>query len=83
MQITIKLYAYLSKYLPPNAQRNQAPLTIPDGTTVSDVVYLLKVPPEECHLVLVDGVYIAPELRETTTLREGQALAIWPMVAGG
>jgi molybdopterin converting factor small subunit len=34
-------------------------------------------------LVLVNGKYIKPEDRDTTTLLEGDVLAIWPPVAGG
>jgi molybdopterin converting factor small subunit len=34
-------------------------------------------------LVLLNGKYIAPEARGTTTLTEGDVLAIWPPVAGG
>ena len=34
-------------------------------------------------LVLVNGRYIAPAARATTTLQEGDALAIWPPISGG
>jgi sulfur-carrier protein len=33
--------------------------------------------------VLVNGVYQAPAVRETLHLKAGDALAIWPPVAGG
>lgn len=83
MTITIKLFAHLSKYLPENAERNIATLELPEGTTVSDVIELLKVPPEECHLVLINGLYIYPDARNSNRLEDGQTLAIWPLVAGG
>ncbi len=83
MQITIKLFAMLDKYLPPEAEKNQAPLTVEDGATVTEVINSLNLPLEHCHLVLVDGVYVAPTERETRVLAEGEALAIWPPVAGG
>jgi len=35
------------------------------------------------HIVLVNGVYVAPADRATRTLAEGDVLAIWPPVAGG
>jgi len=36
------------------------------------------------HLVLVNGKYIAPaDRRMSYTLQEGDALAIWPPIAGG
>ena len=42
-----------------------------------------RMPPKLVHLVLVNGKYIKPEDRDTTTLVEGDVLAIWPPVAGG
>lgn len=83
MEITVKLFAFLTKHLPPTARRNQAPLIITKGTTVSDAITRLAVPFEHCHLVLVDGVHIPPDERSRTLLTDGQVLAIWPMVAGG
>ena len=37
----------------------------------------------ECAIVLVDGVWVAQADLGTKVLEEGQALAIWPPVAGG
>jgi len=35
------------------------------------------------HLVLVNGHYVAPEVRATRQLVENDVLAIWPPIAGG
>ena len=83
MRITVKLYATLSEYLPPGAQRNVAGLDVAAGSTVSGVIKTLNLPAERVHLVLVNGVYVPPEDRPGTVLQEGAALAIWPPVAGG
>lgn len=83
MQITVKLFAALSEYLPPGAVRNVAPLTVVDGASVGEVVEQLRLPGELVHLVLVNGVYINPEERLACRLKEGDVLAIWPPVAGG
>lgn len=83
MKITIKLFALLAKYLPEDAYRNVAEIDVADGATVHDVVQQLKLPCEHCHLVMVDGVYIAPSERDERVLKSGEALAIWPPVAGG
>ena len=40
-------------------------------------------PDKMVHLVLVNGRYIAPEHRATEVLQPGDALAIWPPIAGG
>lgn len=83
MQITIKLFALLAKYLPDGAEKNQLDIAVAEDATVQEVIHGLSLPSEHCHLVLVDGVYVAPSDRETLVLKEGQALAIWPPVAGG
>jgi len=83
MKIRIKLYALLGKYLPPNAEKNEADLEVAEGTTTVQILASLKVPEEDCHLVLINGVYVAPSERSTQALEEGDALAIWPPVAGG
>ena len=83
MKITLKLFALLDKYLPDGAVKNQIELTVDDDATVMDVIHSVKLPSEYCHLVLINGVYIAPSERDARVLNEGEALAIWPPVAGG
>lgn len=83
MNITIKLFALLGKYLPEGAVKNQADITVADGATVADVIASLNLPTEHCHLVLVNGVYVAPSERSERVMKAGEALAIWPPVAGG
>ena len=83
MKIRIKFYALLGKYLPSNAEKNEADVEVAEDTTIVEVLTSLMVPLEECHLVLVNGVYVAPSERATQALEEGDALAIWPPVAGG
>jgi len=83
MQIRVKLYAMLGEYLPANAQKNEVDLEYPDGTTVTAALLSLNVPLEQCHLVLVNGIFIVPSERSTQILTEGDALAVWPPVAGG
>lgn len=83
MKITIKLFALLAKYLPEGAVKNEIEIDVEDGATVQEVIHHLNLPSEHCHLVLVNGVYIAPSERETQAMQPGEALAIWPPVAGG
>ena len=83
MLVTVKLYALLSRYLPPNSKDNTADVEVADGKTVMDVIRQLKLPVEHCHLVLVDGIFVPPSERESCVLRQGDAVAIWPPVAGG
>ena len=84
MQITFKLFATLTDYLTPDARRaNQVELDVPEGVTVLQVYEPYGLPAKMVHLVLVNGHYIAPEDRATTALKAGDALAIWPPIAGG
>ena len=83
MKITIKLFALLGAYLPPGASKNQAEMTVGEDATIAEVIAALNLPLEHCHLVLVNGTYVAPGARAETHLKEGDALAIWPPVAGG
>jgi len=84
MQITFKLFATLTDYLPPESRRgNQLTLDVPPDAPIARIIEPYGLPPKLVHLVLVNGRYIAPEARATTTLQEGDVLAIWPPIAGG
>jgi len=84
MNITFKLFATLTDYLPAEARRsNQVVLEVAPEASISQIIEPFGMPTKLVHLVLVNGKYIAPEDRGTTTLKEGDVLAIWPPVAGG
>lgn len=84
MQITFKLFATLTDYLPLTARRdNQLPLELAEGTTVAQAIDQFALPPRLVHLVLVNGHYIAPEARSARVLQADDVLAIWPPIAGG
>ena len=88
MQITFKLFAMLSDHLPQEVdgarrEGNAISLQVPEGTTVLQLIERFNLPHKLVHLVLVDGAYVAPADRGTRVLKEGEALAIWPPIAGG
>lgn len=83
MQIRVKLYASLAEYLPAGAVKNEADLEVADSTSPTQVILRLGVPEKMCHMVLINGVYVAPEERSEKQLEPGDHLAIWPPVAGG
>ncbi|TSE19924.1 MoaD family protein [Tepidimonas alkaliphilus] len=83
MNVTLKLFATLSDHLPAAGHGNSITLPLPDGTTVQQAIDRLNLPPQLVHLVLVNGVYVAPPQRPERRLQEGDVLAIWPPVAGG
>jgi len=84
MQITLKLYATLSEYLPAGTVKHSIALDISDEATAYTVLERCHVPKEKAHLVLLNGVYLTPEQREQPTfIKAGDTLAVWPPVAGG
>jgi sulfur carrier protein ThiS len=83
VKVTVKLYATLSDYLPADARNNRVEVEVAETATVDAVLKPFLLPPKLVHLVLVNGTYIPPEARAGTVLRENDALAVWPPIAGG
>ena len=84
MQITFKLYASLTDYLPVDRRTaNQMPLEVPADAPIAQIIEPFRMPPKLVHLVLVNGVFVPPAERASRTLAEGDTLAIWPPIAGG
>lgn len=81
--LTFKLYASLGQYLPPGAVDNKATIELAPDESLADVITRFDLPERLVHLVLVNGVYIAPEDRAGRILNAGETVAIWPPVAGG
>ena len=84
MKITLKLFASLTDYLPSQeVYTNAVSLDIDAATSIAQLVERYRLPDKLVHLVLVNGVYVAPEQRATHMLADGDVLAIWPPIAGG
>ena len=83
MNVTLKLYAGLSDYLPLGSRDNRVEVTIGESETVAGLIARHQLPKKLVHLVLVNGVFIPPENRNAHVLRSGDHLAIWPPIAGG
>jgi len=88
MRITFKLFAMLGDHLPADADGqkrngNELPLEVPEGSTVQGVIDRFNLPSKMVHLVLLNGVYIAPQSRAEKILAANDEIAIWPPIAGG
>jgi len=84
MQITLKLFASLTDYLPPEARyTNVVTLEVADDIRISQLIEQQRLPEKLVHLVLVNGHYVAPQDRVERVLQEQDVLAIWPPIAGG
>ncbi|HWR04733.1 MAG TPA: MoaD/ThiS family protein [Humidesulfovibrio sp.] len=75
MNITLKCFASLSRFSPPDAEAY--PVT--PGETVASVVARLGIPVEELKLVFVNGTHA--EL--SAPLADGDRLGLFPAVGGG
>jgi sulfur carrier protein ThiS len=80
---TVKLFALLSRYLPPGAQANAVTVDLAPGATIGSIIAGLGVPDGKCHLVLLNGVFVPVAARASTPVGGGDVVAIWPPVAGG
>lgn len=83
MKIRVKLYASLAEYLPAGAKKNEADIEVGEKASPTQIIHRLGLPEKMCHMVLINGVYVAPEERGKTLLEADDHLAIWPPVAGG
>ncbi len=84
MLVTVKLYASLSDYLPSHARRDHAvSMAFTEPATLAQVVDSMRLPADLVHLVLLNGIYVEPEARADTRVSDGDAVAVWPPIAGG
>lgn len=83
MRIKFKLFASLKEFLPEGTKGNEIELDVAEGATPAELISEYQLPPKLTHLVLVNGHYIEPAKRSEVRLAEGDALAIWPPIAGG
>lgn len=83
MKVKVKLFAMLDQYLPRGATDNEAEVEVDEEATAADVIAKLNLPPDLCHLVLVNGSYLQPDERGSRPLTPTDVLAIWPPIAGG
>ena len=58
-------------------------VAVRDGTTIDALLDGHNVPHESRHLVLLNGHFQPPAVRGSVKLKAGDALAVWPPVAGG
>ena len=84
MKITLKLFASLGDYLPPNDRiGNITHIDVDPQMSILQIIEPYGLPMKLVHLVLINGVFVPPDERATRTLAEGDVLAIWPPIAGG
>ena len=75
IHITIKLFATLKKYSPPDA--DNYPVT--PGNTIMDLVDLLGLSEDEAKIIFIDGVKATLD----SGLQGGETVSIFPPIGGG
>ncbi|MDP7638441.1 MAG: MoaD/ThiS family protein [Candidatus Hydrogenedentes bacterium] len=79
MQITVELFGTLREFRAADANGDAFPQDIIANTTVGDILGRLEIPTEKTLIILVNSVHAEKD----QTLREGDLLAIAPLLVGG
>lgn len=79
MNIEIRLFANLAELLPPGSKNKRAKINVPEGATVQDLLYSLKIPANITNVIMVNGAHKSKD----TKLNEGDVVSIIPPVTGG
>ena len=79
MEVKVKLFATLREYLPKGNDGKSCQMKIDETTTIEQIITKLKIPDEIPKIILVNGLQGSMD----QTLKEGDALSIFPPIAGG
>ena len=79
MTVTVKLFATLTKYLPPGSEKKTTTLTFQHDATTDDIITRLGVPDGHVHLILIDGKHAS----KGSPLHDGAVVSCFPPIAGG
>jgi len=79
MKVEVKLFATLAAYLPIGGEGPSTIVEVPQGSTVGQVTHRLGIPDEMPRITLLNGRDADP----AEPLHDGDALAVFPPLAGG
>ncbi len=80
MRIELRLFASLTRYLPPGTTGKSAKLEVAAGLMLAGLIHQLGIAPEMAHLTMVNGIHQADK---NIPLHDGDVVSIFPPVAGG
>jgi sulfur carrier protein ThiS len=83
MKITLRLYATLNVYLPPESRNNETQLDLPEAATISEALGVLAVPMSLPHIFFVNGCHVLRPDLATRQLQDGDILGVFPAIGGG
>ena len=85
MEISVRLFAYFTRYLPRSARAKRAAIELPEAARVTTLVKALGIP-DEAHedeaipyVAIVNGEHVPPD----TILHHGDEVSLFPPLAGG
>jgi len=79
MEVEIRLFATLRRYLPSKGSDYNSKIELPEGTTIDGLLDKLGIPSELPKLILRNG----SRAQREEMLEEGDIISIFPPVAGG
>lgn len=79
MRVQLLLYASLAKLLPPQGTGNAFTMEVEEGSSIGDLLALVKVPEDSPRIIFVNGRHAEAD-RE---LANGDRVAVFPPIAGG
>lgn len=82
MTVTVRLFADLVAYMPPEAVGKRAKVEVPDGATVLTLIDRLGIPFEISEGII--GIAINDEVsHHEALLKHGDVVSLFPALAGG
>ena len=79
IKVEFRLYAGLRRYVPGIRMGEAKKLELPEGTTLSELYEMLKVPPGEVKRTFVSGLSKGSD----HVLTDGDRVALFPPIGGG
>jgi molybdopterin converting factor small subunit len=79
LQVEVRLYATLRQQAPSEAVKGIVSITLPEKSTVLELLNYIKIDPVEVHMIMVNGK--GSEL--DTVLHDNDRIGLFPPVGGG
>lgn len=79
MQVSVRLFAMLSRYAQGNSAGTEFEVELAGGSTVQDLLQQLEIPPEKTKVVFVNGIIQTMDCK----LDPEDQVGIFPPIAGG
>ncbi len=79
MRVTVKLFATLIHFKSDSRTGKPFEVDLPDGSAVKDLIDLLKIPPQETHVVFINNII----QEHDSKLKDGDVIGMFPPVGGG